>query len=72
MFCLRYPAVLKNPTDLAPIHSIYQSFTEAQEDLNSILKRLLEAEIAEESDLPCKAIALYAQKFILIVQKKLV
>jgi hypothetical protein len=28
-YCLRFPAVLRLPTDLAPIHSIYLSFNEA-------------------------------------------
>lgn len=36
----------------------------SQEDLNSILKRLLEAEIAEESDLPCKAITMRASALL--------
>lgn len=36
MFCLRHAAVLKNPTNLAPIHSIYQSFTEAREARDKI------------------------------------
>jgi hypothetical protein len=29
LHCLRLPAQLNNPTATAPVHSIYQSFTEA-------------------------------------------
>ncbi len=36
----------------------------SQEDLNSIFKRLLEAEIAEESDLPCKAMTMQASALL--------